>query len=289
MTSTKLSIFLMATIAYSLGALMAFVMLTNSSTTAQLSISTESTTSSLALVIYLVIAIVAMAILYKAFKNKYLFAFKNFMPLIIYFYILFSSFLLALSFLVYLGLAFEWAFYLAGLIGLIVTYIAYRTDRYNNELAIIISAVFIAVIGTELTPFWAIIILIAFSVWDLIAVFKLKFMQGIAMAAVEGKKGKMFPLFIYSGDKAILQSKLDPNLPKPKNVKVSLLGLGDIAIPGAFAVSVLVANGLWLFLPVILAILAGLGLDLYIAGLYKKAIPALPIIMLCCLATWLII
>jgi presenilin-like A22 family membrane protease len=167
--------------------------------------------------------------------------------------------------------------FVALLIGITLCVISYKTDRLHNIFAALISITVMALLAITFSTYILLIILIILSVWDLIAVFKLKFMQALAQQAIDGHKGKMLPLFIYTGSKNELKNKLKPQSKENKPSGAALLGLGDIIFPGAVICSALLINDL---LPLLLTLgfLIGLGADMILSAKYNKPLPALPLI-----------
>lgn len=164
--------------------------------------------------------------------------------------------------------------------GILAAVLWFNLKGYHNLFAIIISIGTIAILATSFSLLWILAIFEFLSIWDLIAVFKLKFMQELAGMAINQQGKKPFPLFIYSGSLSSMEHKLQG---KPqKGASVALLGLGDIIIPGAFL------GALALSMPArvplaIIAIFVALDANMWLAKHYKKAIPALPLMFLAAL------
>ncbi len=160
-------------------------------------------------------------------------------------------------------------------------------------IAILISPLF--------NVFWAVMLLIVISIYDMIAVWKLKHMITLAKAQVDQK---MFAgLFIpYSkskivtsslGKKTIDKEKIKVAIPKgfkEKEVKSAILGGGDIAFPLLFAGSImtwLIQQGsskeLAFFQSLIVSLFAGIALFLLLIKSKKDTFyPAMPFISAGC-------
>ena len=151
------------------------------------------------------------------------------------------------------------------------------------------------------TLFWAIMLLIAISIYDMIAVWKLKHMITLAQAQADQK---MFAgLFIpYSKSKfqtSTTVSKLKekseikvaiPKGFKEKEVKSAILGGGDIAFPLLFTGAVMtwqiqnnVSQQMAFFQSLIVSLFAGIALFLLLIKSKKdKFYPAMPFISVGC-------
>lgn len=125
----------------------------------------------------------------------------------------------------------------------------------QNASAAVITSVATAVVGNSLDPAVAVFLLAVLSVYDCISVFVTKHM--VLLARALGTGGQL-----------------------PKNGgKVHLLGAGDIAVPGVFAVSLLKVS------PVATAAAAlgaclGLAYTVELAKKWGRVLPALPTIAL---------
>lgn len=276
-----IKILFLAALSYWLGAIFAGLMILASyypTTSTAASISPANNTTSIAYLIYLILSILTIAVLFK-YRKEFLQKLFSRGLLVASAYYVFGS---ALIILLYSGLAFgapplTWEI-LSLVCGIALSLIWYKTSGAHNFYAVMISIATIGAIASAFTPFWLLIIFFVMSVWDLIAVFKLKFMQNLAGMAINGNGKRMYPLFISSGSQSALHSKLsgDPiqNEPKP-----ALLGLGDLVIPGGFMASAVYFWHVSVFVGLPMLLL-GLLADMWIATKYNKAIPALPILFI---------
>jgi presenilin-like A22 family membrane protease len=137
-----------------------------------------------------------------------------------------------------------------------------------------------ALLGTSLRPWPEIIILlIALSVYDFIAVFKTKTMvsmfkellkRGAPLAIIVPESPYQFTANVHK----ISRAKL-----KEKDRKVLMLGTGDLAFPALFAVSAYATSGLAAALAIMAGSVIGLIFNHYLLMVRKfRFIPALPFI-----------
>jgi len=134
----------------------------------------------------------------------------------------------------------------------------WRSTLVQNISTITIISVATAVVGTSLEPTVAALLIALFAVYDYISVFITKHMVTLARAlgATADRDGRV-----------------------AKESRVHMLGAGDVAIPGIFAVSLLRVG----LLPAILAAAgATLGLvwTMRLAKRWKRVLPAIPSIAL---------
>jgi len=148
-----------------------------------------------------------------------------------------------------------------------------------------------------LDVFWMIMLLIAISIYDAIAVWKSKHMIVMAKAQAEEKMfAGLFIPYIKEKPKKIEKSKSIIKLKLPKGfkeegVKSAILGGGDIAFPLLFAGSVMtwliqsgVSKQVAYFQSLIIPVFAGLALfGLLMKSEKDKFYPAMPFISLGCL------
>ena len=129
-----------------------------------------------------------------------------------------------------------------------------KSVTVQNASTVVIASVATAVAGSSLSPSVAVIILAVLAVYDYISVFVTKHMVVLAKAvgAVERTRSAE---------------------------KTHLLGAGDVAIPGIFAVSLLRVSPMAGVVAAIGAS-AGLVLTMRLAERWKRVLPALPTIAL---------
>jgi presenilin-like A22 family membrane protease len=137
-----------------------------------------------------------------------------------------------------------------------------------------------ALLGTALRPWPEIIILlIALSVYDFIAVFKTKTMvsmfkellkRGAPLAIIVPESPYQFTANVHKISRAKLREK---------DRKVLMLGTGDLAFPALFAVSAYATSGLATALAIMAGSVIGLIFNHYLLMVKKfRFIPALPFI-----------
>ena len=166
------------------------------------------------------------------------------------------------------------------ILALVLTaYFMLRGNKYLNYVAIVLAVEMSAAMAISFSPFFLLIIFAIFSVWDYIAVMKLKSMQKIAKGAITGVFNRALPLFIYEGNHEALKEKISDK-GEVKTSNVSILGLGDLIIPGAFIASVFLNYSVALALLLIPTAIYGIYRDMLWAKKIKSAIPALPIMFI---------
>lgn len=226
--------------------------------------------------LYLIVSIAVLAILVRLKKDFMAKMFGKYFGIIIGYQIFLSVFLIILyiSAFLYPSESLSVTLLGAGLLASVGVIVWYKVRRLHNTFAILIGAIAIAVFATSFSTFWLFVIFALMSVWDIIAVFKLRFMQALASMAVSGDGKRMYPLFLYSGPVQGLRDKLNGT---SRENKAALLGLGDIIIPGACAASAVVYMhaSIVLIFPLLLF---GLVLDMFWAKKMNKGVPALPIL-----------
>lgn len=166
-----------------------------------------------------------------------------------------------------------WTFILAGLIFLLWSY--FRNILFHNILMIFAIAGISVPLGLSFDPHSMIILLLIFSIYDYIAVYKTKHM--VKMAKSMMKTGSIAAFYI--------PQKIKDLILKTKEVKpqqgILILGGGDIAFPLLFVIS---AARISYFMAAMIAIFALLGIIfsnfLFLFQKEKKPMPALPPISL---------
>ena len=163
---------------------------------------------------------------------------------------------------------------LAFVVALVLVLIYLRFSRRLQLLFTLFIAIMLAlVIGLSFTFLFAVLLLIFFSVFDYIAVRHSNYMINLAKLTLNSRIA--LPLILKVGENV----PKDVNLRKSKGT-FSILGAGDIVIPGILIASVHSPIGYALAA----AACVGLGLDMLWAKREKGAIPALPIMAACMLA-----
>ncbi|MGB9675221.1 MAG: presenilin family intramembrane aspartyl protease [Candidatus Nanoarchaeia archaeon] len=179
-------------------------------------------------------------------------------------------------------------------IALAVALIAIRWKFPNlitHNLAIIFGVAGVAMIlGISLRPWPEIILLlIALSIYDFVAVFKTKFMINLFKQLL--RRGAPLAIMVPEKPTAMKEhvAKVSVKKLKEKDKKVLMLGSGDLAFPTIFAVSAFVTIGLIPTLAIIAGSLAGLTANHYLLTIKKfKFIPALPLIAIFSILAFLI-
>jgi presenilin-like A22 family membrane protease len=161
-----------------------------------------------------------------------------------------------------------------------------------NTLGVFMALTTAIYFGISISPYFAIAILIALSIYDYLAVFKLQTMQFIAKKAIS----QLVPALLIFGDENEVEMKLaritdsggQQTLPIPPEQEShsAILGLGDIVFPSVIITSfIFYETGTLAFLMLIGAI-AGMLLDMVVLSGWhqkeklKKGLPALPLICL---------
>jgi len=185
---------------------------------------------------------------------------------------------------------------IAIILSLVLTYFKiYKPNAIIHNLTEIFVYAGLAILLSPLfTVFWAIMLLVAISIYDAIAVWKSKHMITLAKAQ---SANKMFAglLIPYKKEKKENKTKIELKLPrhievKEEQVSSAILGGGDIAFPLMFAGSVmtyLIESGLSqsmaFFKSLIIPLFSGLVLYLLFVKSQKgKFYPAMPFISLGC-------
>jgi len=182
---------------------------------------------------------------------------------------------------------------LAIIISLAVTLLKYFKSNaiiHNLSEMFIYSGITI-LIAPLFTVFWAVMLLLAISVYDAIAVWKSKHMITLAKAQADNK---LFAGLLIPYTKSKKAGKIKLKIPKGmegKKVQSAILGGGDIAFPLMFAGSVmtfLIKSGLTkelaFFQTLIISLFAGVALTvLFIKSEKGKFYPAMPFLTAGCL------
>lgn len=172
------------------------------------------------------------------------------------------------------------------LISLLIFWWVKMPNVLNQNLLIIFGIAGMAgLLGLSLNPKVMILILILFSIYDFIAVYKTKHMVEMAKEMVEQKVilGFVIPLNFHSFKESLINVE-------PGKGKFLILGGGDVAFPLLFSVSLL-SKGILNSLIVAIFSLFGLFANFYlfIKQKERKPIPALPLISLFSIIGYLII
>jgi len=148
------------------------------------------------------------------------------------------------------------------------------------------------------TVFWMIMMLIAISIYDAIAVWKSKHMITLAKAQADNKMfaGILIPYTTSSNKKTIIHHKIPKGFKKQES-KSAILGGGDMAFSLLFAGSVmteLIQSGLTkeiaLLKSLVVSLFAGIALLLLLFKSHKdKFYPAMPFITTGCLIGYALI
>jgi presenilin-like A22 family membrane protease len=157
-------------------------------------------------------------------------------------------------------------------LSMIIIYIKF-SRKLQLPFTFFITVVLALVIGLSFTFFFALVLLMFFSVFDYIAVKHSNYMVNLAKMALSSRMA--LPLIL----------KVGKDIPKDVNLReskgtFSILGAGDIVIPGILIASVHSPIG-YIFSA---AACLGLGLDMLWVRKQNGAIPALPIIAICMIA-----
>ena len=190
---------------------------------------------------------------------------------------------------------------MAVLLALILTILKiYKPNVFIHNITEVFMYGGIAILISPLfTIFWAILLLIAISIYDMIAVWKLKHMVTLAKAQADQKMfaGLLIPYskskIIMSQNKTVEKEEIKVSIPKgfkEKEVKSAILGGGDIAFPLLFTGSIMtwliqqgISREIAFFQSLIVSLFAGIALFfLLIKSKKDKFYPAMPFISLGC-------
>ena len=166
-----------------------------------------------------------------------------------------------------------WSLILGGL--LFLCWLYFRNVLFHNILMIFAIAGISVPLGLSLTPRSMIFLLLIFSIYDYIAVYKTKHMQKMAKTMM--KEGVVTAFYIPEKIKSLFL--------KTKEVKpqqgVLILGGGDIAFPLLFTISALPVNYLMALLIAIFSLLGIIFSNfLFLFQKERRPMPALPPISL---------
>ncbi|MEK6917000.1 MAG: presenilin family intramembrane aspartyl protease, partial [Nanoarchaeota archaeon] len=187
----------------------------------------------------------------------------------------------------------------ASIIALLLAYLkTYRGNAIIHNLTEIFIYPGIAImISPIFNVYWAIMLLIAISIYDMIAVWKSKHMVKLAKAQSENKmfSGLMIP-YVNKEKKQEVKLKMSKNITKGKTTS-AILGGGDIAFPMIFAGSVmtsLIESGaskeIAFFKVLIISLFSGIALfGLFLKSQKGKFYPAMPFITAGCFIGYAII
>jgi len=179
-------------------------------------------------------------------------------------------------FLIFLGCMMFFDAFGLGLVSIGLALIIVLLRRFfasvlTHDLAIVLSVAGMgAYFGLSFGPLEIIIILVALSIYDYIAVFKTKHM--VQMFKKMADKGAAFAIIAPSKWKGFVSGVSDV---KP-GVDFIYLGTGDLAFPLIFAVSALRDGLLRSVLIIIGALFGVLAINFYFYFRARKAFPALP-------------
>ena len=201
-----------------------------------------------------------------------------------------KSFAFFFAFMMFIGTEIVFEAFLPSIIAIIIA-IAIVVIRYvkpnvfTHNLAIFLTVAGIsAQLGTMLPVLAIIVILIALSIYDYIAVFKTKTMVGMFKKMLE--RGAPFAIVVpesveHFGEKIekVSKEKLKQHeKKKPAKPKFMMLGTGDLAFPAVFAVSALAEYNWIASVAIVAGAMAGIVVNHYFLTQKFRAIPALPAI-----------
>ncbi|AAT43331.1 presenilin family intramembrane aspartyl protease PSH [Picrophilus oshimae] len=221
-------------------------------------------------IIYYLIAVIAFTVLILFLIKRYAKAIKYIFVLLIIYMIFFVSAIIAGIVSTSLIEYFSIILFITGLFAYLLI--------FHNEWYIMDAAGFLmvsgaaAVFGTFLNPYYAMVLLIAFAIYDYVSVYKTKHMVTLARAAVDNSYPLLFVMPSKSGLK--LQNLTFDN--RGEN-NVLMLGFGDMAIPEILIVSSYIFDQrlIFIILPLAGAIMALIVLFFFNNG---KPAPGLPYI-----------
>ena len=196
------------------------------------------------------------------------------------YFVQFSLFLIMLSTLLFL---YDPTTLLALLVTIVVAAVIYyelSKIKSQNIKTIVYISLFAINAALLISPLMLLIILIIFSIYDIIAV-RLGLMQKMAAAVINLK----LPLIYVQGDIKEISKKITTKT-KIKTTS-SLLGGGDVLLPLALIISAFIVGYYVISVIFIALTLIGIFIDFKISGYYGKAIAALPVI--CALFVMIII
>jgi presenilin-like A22 family membrane protease len=188
------------------------------------------------------------------------------------------------------------------IIALIFTYLkVFRPNIYIHNLTeVFIYGGITIMLAPIFTIFWAVMLLIMISIYDMIAVWKLKHMITLATEQADQKMfaGLLIPYSVKAEKRTDLkmsknEEKIMKEIPKgikENDVKSAILGGGDIAFPMIFAGSAMthfiilgISSNIAYFLSLVVSLFAGIALFLLLLKSEKnKFYPAMPFISAGC-------
>ncbi len=221
-------------------------------------------------IIYYLIAVVAFTVLILFLIKRYARAMKYLFVLLVLYMIFFVSAIIA-------GIVstslIEYFIIIVAITGAFAYLLIFHNEWYIMDAAgfLMVSGA-AAVFGTFLNPYYAMVLLIAFALYDYISVYKTKHMITLARAALDNS----FPLLFVMPSKSGLKLENLTFDNRGEN-NVLMLGFGDMAIPEILIVSSYIFEQrlIFLILPIAGAIIALVILFFFNNG---KPAPGLPYI-----------
>jgi len=174
-----------------------------------------------------------------------------------------------------------------GVISFVVAAAAYYTNphviSYNLLLTLGLAGVS-ASVGFGFDPVALLVVMAVLSVYDVVAVYFTKHMVKLAKSMLRGKV--FFAMILPDKPNNLAVRISDVELKKG----FSFLGTGDMVLPALFTVSVASTQGLAAAIPVIAGSVSGLLITnaIFLWQKFKKPMPALPPIVLGCIAGYVI-
>lgn len=166
-----------------------------------------------------------------------------------------------------------YAVFLSTLGLLYLLYFRFR-QRFFNLFSLLIASFFAFSLGVFLIPLFAVLLLLAASIYDLAAVLWLKTMQGLAKIGVE----RQLPMYLLIGSPAEIGQRLEGA--QQAEYHSLLLGLGDIVLPVAALISFAPHLSYLAIAFSGAGLLVALLLNFRIARSRRMAVPALPLLTL---------
>ncbi len=168
-------------------------------------------------------------------------------------------------------------------IGAAIYYTNPHVISYNILLMLGLAGVS-ASVGFGFNPIALLLVMVVLSVYDIVAVYYTKHMVKLAKTMLRGKV--FFAMILPDTFKNLAVRIGDVELKKG----FSFLGTGDMVLPALFSVSVASTQGLVATVPVIVGSVAGLLITnaIFLRQKLKKPMPALPPIVLGCIAGYVI-
>lgn len=209
---------------------------------------------------------------------------QSMMPSFVLFFLFFVFWEVVLLAAVIIGSSILWAavifLYLPIAYASSVLITSRMTALKMNAIAFFSALLFPLFMGSMFTPFWALMLLAAFAVYDLLAVFKTKHMQFLAQKMIALDIPEMFIL----GDLELAKARIAA-AKKGKEVKLKqkdrplILGGGDAILPSILIVALIYAQLPFLGLLAVFGGIIGIAMNIAVLRRYEKAIPALPLLL----------